>query len=104
MKKIITLSMIFLSLMLVGCGKKAVDYETIMETQATAYYEKLLKGKVNLVDKFDVYIWMLKNANANGNNFDLSKLDKCTDMSYTTINYDKKTNEIISFENHLSCE
>lgn len=106
MKKVLVLSMVFMALAAVGCGKKKeVNYDALMEVQANSYYEKYLKGKVSGVDIHVVSIELMKNANENaGGTFALDDLKDCKDSSYVDIYADKTTGNITKYEYHMNCE
>lgn len=101
-KKVAIIGSVLVLLMMTGCGKK-VDYEGIMEKYAKEYYNSYMKA-VEGQDKNDVSIALLKVVNEKvGDTYDLSKLKKCDDSSYTTVIVDKNRN-IKKYEHHLKCK
>lgn len=104
MKKVLIVSFLILSILVVGCGNKQKEYEKVMKEYAKEHYEKYMSGWSG-VDVAQVSISLLKNANEQINaNYDLSKLEKCTDESYVNIILNKETKKIENFEFHLDCK
>lgn len=103
MKKGLIISFVLLCALTAGCGEKKAKYEEIMGDYAKAHYEKYMSGFD--IDVPKVSISDLKNANAQINaNYDLSKLEKCTDESYVNIIFKAGTKEVEKLEYHLECE
>ena len=104
MKKLLILSTMILTLVLVGCGAKQVNYVSVMEANAKQYYEKYQTG-VTGVDFFEISIANLKNANdLGGGKFDVKSLKNCKDSSYVIITIKKGTNVITKYDDHMNCE
>lgn len=103
MKKVLMLSMVLISLVLVGCGTKATDYSKIMRAQAKAYYEKYQTG-VTGNDIFEISLTNLKNANEKSDgDFDVKALSDCKDSSYVELFVARGTTTITKYEDHLNC-
>ena len=107
MKKMLIMSVAVLSLFAVGCGKKNKEenkkspQEIAMETYAKDYYLKYMNKY--LTDP-TVSLETLRRAKNEGYaDYDLSKLEKCKDSSYSEIQLEAGTNEIIGYVHHLDC-
>ena len=85
-----------------GCTSKQEQYEQLMEEYAKQYYEQGMKQIEGLTVP-EVSIKDLKNVNKQGQSYDLSELESCSDDSYVKIILKEGTKEIESFEHHLSC-
>ena len=113
MKKFLIVSVAFLSLLAVGCGKKKdndnkkeenkkSEQELAMEKYAKDYYIKFMNKY--LTDP-TVSLDSLRSAKKDGfTDYDLSALDKCKDTSYTELKLEEGTNEITGYVHHLDCE
>lgn len=106
MKKIFALIILICVFVVTGCnlfGSKTLKYQETMEEYGRDYYEKYQKG-ISTLNSFEVTIELLKNANAQGSNYDLTKLDKCSDSSKIsfTINEDTKEIKTVNFE--MDCQ
>jgi hypothetical protein len=94
-----------MSLVVVGCGeKKDVDYNAIMQEQATQYYVDYQKEKSGPFDAYTVSLEALKQANEYGKTYALDDLKDCKDSSYVNININKTTWEVTSYDFHMECE
>lgn len=104
MKKLLMISIVTLSLILVGCGAKKVDYVKVMEGYSKQYYEKYLT-QVTGFDSHEISIELLKNANkVGGGEFNVKTLEECKDSSYILIYVKKDTNVITKYEDHMNCK
>ncbi|MFA5603625.1 MAG: hypothetical protein WDA12_02065 [Bacilli bacterium] len=106
MKKIFTLIILICVFTVTGCSlvrSKTLKYQEVIEDYGRDYYEKYQKG-ISTLNSFEVTIELLKNANAQGSNYDLTKLDKCSDSSKIsfTINEDTKEIQTVNFE--MNCQ
>lgn len=103
MKKAMIVSLAFVSLVVVGCGKKT-NYEEEMKTVATAHYEKYMTG-VTGVDAHTVTLDALRKTNEQGiTNYDLKKLEKCKGESSVTLILDEEGKSISKYEYDMKCE
>lgn len=110
MKKFLIVTVAVLSLFAVGCGKKEdeknenkkPETEVVMEQYAKDYYIKFMN---KYLTNPTVTLEALRKSKTDGyTDYDLSKLDKCKDSSYTELELQEGTNEIIGYKHHLDCE
>lgn len=103
MKKVYGLLLVAVALCMVGCDKKN-KYEKAMEDYVTVFYNNHQSGNTTL-DNPIISIAELKEAVSQGyDDFDMSKLEKCSDESYTKLIINKDTRKIESYEHHLNCK
>ncbi len=109
MKKFLIVTIAVLSLLAVGCGKKTQKttgpkkspQEEAMEKYSKDYYIKFMN---KYLTNPTVSLEALKKSKADGyTDYDLSKLDKCKDTSYTELKLEEGTNEITGYVHHLDC-
>ena len=90
---------------LVGCGNgtKLTKEEETMKEYATTFYNNHQKGDTGLTNP-QVSIEQLKSGNEfGGDNFDLSKLEKCKDTSYVELKINE-AKDITDYVFHMECE
>ncbi len=88
---------------LVGCNNQK-DYEKAMKDNATSFYNNYQKGQEGLTNP-TISIKQLKEANEYVDaNYDLSKLEKCTDDSYVELIIDQDTKEVTDVKYFMQCE
>lgn len=105
MKKVLILSIAVLSLFAVGCGKKKVNREAVLEEYARDYYGRYILDKVQGLDIPEISIEDLEKANKSGQtNYDLKKLDKCEKTSYARLLLNENGKDIDSVELKLNCK
>jgi len=100
MKKILIILVVGIFL-LVGCGNKEEKYKEILRDYAQTYYNEYMSGVDNQIQA-EITLGMLKVANEYNDEFDLSKLDKCSDDTTIILNLDEQKN-IVSYEFELKC-
>lgn len=105
MKKVLTISFMVCALILVaGCGNKTSKYEETMKEYATTFYNLHQKGDMSQTNP-SVSIAQLKNAiEVIGDEYDMSKLEKCKDESYVELIIDETTRDVKDVKYHLECE
>lgn len=104
MKKILVVVVLVCSSILVGCGNKSNEYEELMRSHATTFYNNYLKGNEGLKET-TVSIANLKDANEQVQaGFDLSGLEKCSDDSYVELVIDENTKDVQDVKFFLQCE
>ncbi len=102
MKKTLLIA-VLCSFFLVGCGKQN-EYEEAMREYATTFYNNYQKGSEGL-DIPTISIKQLKEANeAIGANFDLSRLEKCSDESYVELIIDENSKDVKDVKFFLQCD
>lgn len=109
MKKFLIVTVAVLSLLAVGCGKKEEketnkksEEEVVMEKYTKDYYIKFMN---KYLTNPTVTLESLRKSKTDGyTDYDLSKLDKCSDTSYTELVLEEGTNEIIDYKHHLDCK
>lgn len=101
MKRVFVLLFI-VSFLICGCGKQEEDYEKILKGYAKTYYEKHMMG-VDNQDQAEVTLAMLKKANDYGDDYDLSELKKCSDVTTVILNLNNNK-KIKSYEYKLKCK
>lgn len=106
MKKGLVISVMLVSLLLVGCGKSQKKYESALDENAKNYYETFMKKYAKgSVDKVEITLKELKQANSVGSaNYDLSALEKCTDSSTVIYTLDKESGDIKGTQYKLNCD
>ena len=88
---------------LIGCNNQK-KYEETMKENATAFYNDYQKGQEGLTNP-TISIKQLKEANEYVDaNYDLSKLEKCTDESYIELIIDQNTKEVTDVKYFMQCE
>ena len=103
MKKVIVLTILACSLILVGCDNQS-EYEEIMRDYATTFYNNYQKGSEGLTTP-TISIQQLKDANEQVQaGFDLTGLEKCTDDSYVELVIDENTKDVQDVKFFLQCE
>lgn len=108
MKKVLVLGVAVCAIFtLAGCGKdekKLTKNEETMKQYATEFYNAHQKGDSGLTNP-SVTIEQLKSGNEfGGDNFDLSKLEKCKDTSKVELKIDETTREITDYVFSMECE
>jgi len=92
-----------IALFTVGCNATK-EYESTMEEYAQTFYNEHQKGNVNLTNP-TISIAQLKEAvEMKLDDFDMSKLAKCKDSSYTELIINQESREIEKYVHHLECE
>lgn len=108
MKKGLIVSLALISLFAVGCGKskeeKAKEYEKVMGDYAKNYFETYILNNVEGLDIPEISIQNLKDANNFGSNYDLSKLEGCTNESKARIILDATKRGIDRMEFEMNCK
>ncbi len=108
MKKGLIITLAFVSLFAVGCGKskkeREKEYQQVMEEYARNYFETYILNVVEGLDVPEITIQNLKDANEYGSNYDLSKLKDCTDESKARIILDETKRGIASVEFEMNCK
>ena len=104
MKKILLVSIIVGSIaLLIGCGSGSSKYEKTMKEYATTFYNLHQKGNVSQTVP-TVSIAQLKEAiEVVGDNYDMTKLEGCSDESYVELVVDETTREITEVKYYLQC-
>ena len=106
MKKILTISMVLGLLVFAGCegGKQQANkYEETMKEYAISYYNAHLKGTEGLTST-QITVGQLKDAITKiGDNYDMSKLESCTDDSYVELIINQTNNGVDSVNYHMNC-
>lgn len=97
---------LFMSILVLGvsaCGSNKVDYEGIMKEYATSYYTAHMIDVDE--DEAMISIANLESANELGldEQYDLTKLSKCTSESSVTLKLNKDTKEVESYEFNMQC-
>ena len=88
---------------LVGCNSQS-KYEETMKEYATQFYNAHQKGQEGLTNP-TVSIKQLKEAiEAVGDEYDLTKLKKCTDDSYVELIIDETTKDVTDVKYYLECK
>ncbi len=88
---------------LVGCSSQR-KYEETMKEYATQFYNAHQKGQEGLTNP-TVSIKQLKEAiEAVGDEYDLTKLEKCTDDSYVELIIDETTKDVTDVKYYLECK
>lgn len=88
---------------LVGCNSQS-KYEETMKDYATQFYNAHQKGQEGLTNP-TVSIKQLKEAiEAVGDEYDLTKLEKCTDDSYVELIIDETTKDVTDVKYYLECK
>lgn len=88
---------------LVGCNSQS-KYEETMKDYATQFYNAHQKGQEGLTNP-TVSIKQLKEAiEAVGDEYDLTKLEKCTDESYVELIIDETTKDVTDVKYYLECK
>ena len=64
--------------LLIGCNNKEEKYKEQLQDYAQTYYNEYMNG-VDSQTQAEITLKMLKLANEYNDEFDLSKLDKCSD-------------------------
>lgn len=109
MKKILIVTIAVLSLLAVGCGKKAKKTEGPKKNPQEEAMEKYAKDYyIRFMNKYltnpTVSLEQIKKSKTDGyTDYDLSKLEKCKDTSYTELKLEEGTNEISGYVHHLDC-
>ena len=86
-----------------GCGEKLSSYDKTMKDYATNYYNILLKGSEGLTT-YKLTVATLRDAvKQNVVNYDMGKLEKCSDDSYVELTINTSDNEIEKIEYHMTC-
>ena len=101
MKKVflVLIALIFLA----GCNSQS-KYEETMKEYATQFYNAHQKGQEGLTNP-TISIKQLKEAiEMVGDNYDLTKLDKCTDESYVELVIDETTKDVKDVKYYLECK
>ena len=101
MKKVLLIlaSLIFL----VGCDNQK-KYEETMKEYATQFYNEHQKGQEGLTNP-TISIKQLKEAvELVGDNYDLTKLEKCTENSYVELIIDETTKDVQEVKYYLECK
>ncbi len=104
MKKFLLFSVVVCCLFLVGCGQK--KYEDAMKEYATSFYNNYQKGQEGLTNP-TISIKQLKQAidlQLSGADYDLSKLDKCSENSYVELIIDDTTKDVKDVKYFLECD
>lgn len=100
MKKLLFISC---ALLLIGCSNQK-QYENTMKEYAIQFYNSYQSGQPGYTNP-TISIKQLKEANElDDANFDLSKLDKCTDESYVELVLNEQNNEIEDIKYFLECK
>ncbi len=103
MKKILIITALACSLVLVGCGSQE-KYEEVMKEYATTFYNNYQKGSEGLTNP-TVSIKQLKDANEQVQaSFDLTKIEKCSDDSYVELIIDETTKDVKDVKYFLQCD
>lgn len=101
MKK--ALLILVIMIFLVGCNSQG-KYEEAMKNYATKFYNDHQKGQEGLTNP-TVSIKQLKDAvEAVGDDYDLTKLEKCTDDSYVELIIDETTKDVKDIKYYLECK
>lgn len=101
--KIILLVVVFCTLFITGCDNQN-KYKEIMKDYANQFYIAYQKNQEGLTNP-TVSIKQLKSAvKLGGENYDLSKLKKCTDESYVELILDEATKDIKDIKYYLECK
>lgn len=101
MKKML-LSILLVGLILfTGCENKEQTINDAMKEYTTDYYETYIKGKNLGIDIPEITVANLKAALER--DYDMKKLEDCTDSSYATLILDNDEN-IKSIELHMNCK
>ena len=88
---------------LVGCSSQS-KYEETMKEYATQFYNAHQKDQEGLTNP-TVSIKQLKEAiEAVGDEYDLTKLEKCTDDSYVELIIDETTKDVTDVKYYLECK
>ncbi len=101
MKKILLVlaSLVFL----VGCNNQK-KYEEAMKEYATQFYNAHQKGQEGLTNP-TISIKQLKEAvELVGDDYDLTKLEKCTEDSYVELIIDDTTKDVKEVKYYLECK
>ena len=90
---------------LTGCnGQSQNKYEEIMKDYAIKFYNDHQKGQEGLTNP-TISIEQLKEAvEVVGDDFDLTKLEKCTDESYVELIIDETTKDVKDIKYYLECK
>lgn len=102
MKKI-AITLFILTILITGCKKKE-NYELLLSEYSKAYYERFAKNYIiPAPDNFEVSVERLLYAKSQTNiDFDLEKLNKCTEDSKVVITFDEDGN-IIGYLYDIEC-
>lgn len=105
MKKVLIVSILGLSLLAFGCGKKSVSREEALEEYAKDYYEKYILSSVTGLDIPEISLADLENSNEAGETkYDLKKFEKCEKTSYARLILKENKKDIESVELKLNCK
>lgn len=108
MKKFLIVTIAALSLFVVGCNKKEEKNkdtkkpeEIAMEKYAKDYYIRFMN---KYLTNPTVSLESLRKSKSDGyTDYDFTQLDKCKDTSYTELQLEEGTNEVIGYKHHLEC-
>ncbi len=93
-------------LIVTGCSfgdKKMEKYQNVLEEYGRDYYEKYQKSIIN-IPSFEISIENLKNANEQGENYNLDKLSNCNDVSKVTFDVNEESREIEKVTFEMNCK
>ena len=104
MKRILMTSLVLCGLLLfTGCGEKKLNsYEKTMQEYATNYYNSALKGTEGMTST-KITVKQLRNAPTAYFNYDMTKLESCTEDSYVELSINTTDNSIASINYHMEC-
>ena len=91
-------------LLMTGCSEKLNVYEKTMKEYATGYYNNSVKGTESMTSKIITVSELKTAASFKAINYDMSKLEKCTDSSYVELTINATNNEIENITYHMECE
>ena len=104
MKKFVVILLVACSgFLFTGCNNQS-KYEEIMKEYATRFYNEHQKGQEGLTNP-TISIKQLKEAiEIVGDDYDLTKLEKCTDESYVELVIDENTKDVKDVKYYLECK
>lgn len=88
---------------LTGCNKMSAK-EKVMKEYAVDFYNNYLKGYESTEPKTVTIADLKKAVEVVGKDYDLKKLEKCTDESYAELIIDSNTKEVTDVNFYLECE